>query len=82
MRPPMFHLRFARSFLRFAAKAPYYTPMGAHLARLFALAALGVVALDEWDFNGLHVHAANGLVEQLGQAGVGAAVAVQGVHCR
>lgn len=26
MRPPMFHLRFARSFLRFAAKAPYCTP--------------------------------------------------------
>ena len=26
MRPPMFHLRFARSFLRFAAKAPQAAP--------------------------------------------------------
>lgn len=26
MRPPMFHLRFARSFQRFAAKTPYCTP--------------------------------------------------------
>lgn len=26
MRPPMFHLRFARSFVRFTAKAPQAAP--------------------------------------------------------
>ena len=53
----------------------------ANLLHLRVLASLGVVALDHGDFDGLHLHAANGLAKQLGQAGMGA-VAVGHGHCR
>ena len=44
----------------------------AHLACLLVLAALGVVALEQWDLDGLHLRAIDGPGKQLCQTGKGA----------
>ena len=64
---------------------------GAHQSGLLTVTPLSVIALEQRNFDGLHLHAVNHLAEQLRQTGQGAVAwvsAVRGLgdvgcgHCR